>query len=118
MNNIISKFIINPGELKKKINSTKIKIIDCRWFLNKPEKGLCEYKKSHIPRALYYDLEKNSESKVNLPHMIPCKKKFTDSVNKLGISKKDCIVIYDQIGFFCSARIWYTFKLYGFKKIK
>mgnify|MGYP001216433730 CR=1 FL=1 len=118
MNNRIDSFVINAQELKKLIDSNEIKIIDCRWFLDHPEKGAYEYKKSHIPNAVYYDLEKNTETQNNLPHMIPSKKKFSDSINKLGISKKDHIVIYDQIGFFCSARIWYTLKLYGFKKLR
>ena len=27
-------------------------------------------------------------------------------------------VIYDQIGFFCSSRVWFTFSYYNFKSIK
>ena len=118
MNQSISKFIINASELKNKINSNKIKIIDCRWFLNEPNKGFLEYKKAHIPNALYYDLEENSDKSHNLPHMFTSKEKFSDSINKLGISKENIIIIYDQVGFFCSCRIWYTFKTFGFKKIK
>ncbi len=118
MNDPRSIFIINPEELKKKLYLPNIKILDCRWFLNQPQKGIYEYKKSHLPNALYYDLEENSEKNNDLPHMFPSNKKFSNSINKLGISKKDFIVIYDQIGFFCSARIWYIFKTYGFKNIK
>ena len=35
-----------------------------------------------------------------------------------GITPDNDIVIYDQIGFFCSSRVWFTFSYYSFKSIK
>ena len=50
--------------------------------------------------------------------MLPKKSCFEKYVNLNGIQKNDLIVIYDQIGFFCSARVWFTFKYFGFENIK
>ena len=118
MNKIIKKYIINPSELKKSLYSNSIKIIDCRWFLNQPYKGQKDFDKSHIPNAIFYDLEKNSNKTSELPHMLPNKLQFQKFISKSDISKNKLIIIYDQNGFFCSSRMWFTFKLYNFKKIK
>ena len=39
LKNLISKLVINCEELFTLKNSTNVKIIDCRWYLIKPEKG-------------------------------------------------------------------------------
>ena len=37
---------------------------------------------------------------------------------KMVFQFKKLIVIYDQVGFFCSARLWFIFKYFGFENIK
>ena len=118
MNKIIKKYIINPSELKKSLYSNSIKIIDCRWFLNQPYKGQKDFDKSHIPNAIFYDLEKNSNKTTELPHMLPNKLQFQKFISKSDISKNKLIIIYDQNGFFCSSRVWLMFSYYGFKNVK
>ena len=59
-----------------------------------------EFKKSHIPNAIFFDIEKNSDQNSKLPHMISQKSLFEKYINENGISKKKLIVIYDQVGFF------------------
>ncbi len=114
----IYKYIIKSSELFKKKDSTKVKIIDCRWYLNKTRKGEIEYKNSHISGAIFFDVEKLSDSSSELPHMLPPSKKFNDFAQKNGINLNDEIIIYDQEGYFCSTRVWFTFRLFGFKKVK
>ena len=118
MINSLKNYLIYPNELRKILKSKSTKIIDCRWFLGQPRKGLLEYRKSHIPGAFHFDMEKISNENTNLPHMLPNRSKFLSMISKYGILKKNLIVIYDQNGFFCSARIWFTFFIYGFKKVK
>ena len=69
--NLISKFVINCEELFTLKNSSNIRIIDCRWYLNKPNRGRLEYKNSHIENAIYFDIEKLSDNSIDLPHMFP-----------------------------------------------
>ncbi|PPR42986.1 MAG: 3-mercaptopyruvate sulfurtransferase [Alphaproteobacteria bacterium MarineAlpha8_Bin1] len=110
--------IIDPEQLKVELKSKFIKIIDCRWFLQKNKNGFEEFKKSHIPNAIHFDLEKISNSKINIPHMMPTSIEFRKFLTRNNISKKNEIVIYDQSGFFCSARVWFTFKCFNFKKVR
>ncbi len=114
----INKYVISSPELLKNIISSKIKIIDCRWYLNEPKRGEIEYKNSHLFGSIFFDIEKISDDLVNLPHMFPTSEKFLDFVQKNSININDEIIIYDQEGYFCSTRVWFTFKLFGFKKVK
>jgi|TARA_B100000287_G_scaffold423723_1_gene467369 thiosulfate/3-mercaptopyruvate sulfurtransferase len=117
----MSKFfknnVIEPKELLKNIDNDLLRIIDCRWFIDDPNRGKNEYKTNHIPNAIFFDIENISDDNNLLPHMIPSKRKFLKFLRNEGISKKNKVVIYDQNGFFCSARVWFTFFLFGFTKI-
>ena len=113
-----NKNIISPSKLNKIINNDRLKIIDCRWYINDKKKGREEYNKGHIPGAIYFDLEKNSNPDNHLPHMLPKKEKFLSFLKKNGVNPDDEIIIYDQSGFFCSSRVWFTFIYYDFKNIK
>ena len=43
-------------------NLNKVKIIDCSWHMPQTKRnGFEEYKKSHIPGAIFFDLDKNSK---------------------------------------------------------
>ena len=118
LKNSLKNYIIDSYELLALKENEKIKIIDARWFLNDLNKGKKEYKKSHLEGAIFFDLEKLSESSTNLPHMIPGKEKFTNFAKNNGLDHEHQIIIYDQEGFFSSTRVWFTFMFFGFKKIK
>ena len=113
-----NKNIISPSKLNKIINNDRLKIIDCRWYINDKKKGREEYNRGHIPGAIYFDLEKNSDSDNHIPHMLPKKEKFLSFLKKNAVTPDDNIVIYDQSGYFCSSRVWFTFTYYDFKNIK
>jgi len=117
MNEFI-KNIISPFELNKIIKNDQLKIVDCRWYISDKKKGREEYKKEHIPSAIFFDLEKNSDLDNPIPHMLPKKKKFISFLKRNGITTDNNIVIYDQVGFFSSSRVWFTFAYYNFKSIK
>ena len=112
------KNIISPFELNKIINNDQLKIVDCRWYISDTKKGQQEYKKEHIPNAIFFDLEKNSDLNNPIPHMLPKKEKFISFLKSNGITPDNDVVIYDQVGFFCSSRVWFTFAYYNFKSIK
>ena len=111
-------FLIKPAKLRRILNFKSLKILDCRWYLDNRSKGRVDYQKSHIPGAHFFDLEENSNQNCSLPHSLPKKEQFQKIISKLGINKKSLIIVYDQSGFFCSSRIWFTFFIYGFKRVK
>ena len=51
--------IISAHELERQSAEGSVKIFDCRFALNDPDAGRAAYEGSHIPGAVYVDLEKD-----------------------------------------------------------
>ena len=95
-------------------NLSKVKLIDCSWHLPKTARNPHqEYLNQHLPSALFFDLDKNSDENSELPHMLPSGKRWNEIVSSLGIENKDRIIIYDNSDLISSCRLWYTFIYFG-----
>ena len=95
-------------------NLTNVKIIDCSWHMpNVNRNGYDEYLKEHIPGAVFFDLDKNSDVKTDLPHMLPEAIIWEKILSNLGISNDDRIIIYDNSDVLSSCRCWYNFLYFG-----
>ncbi len=75
-----------------------------------------EYSKNHIPGAIFFDLDENSEKNTELPHMLPTKERWEKIISSLGISNKDKVIIYDNSDVLSSCRGWYSFIYFGHNK--
>lgn len=49
----------------------------------------------------------------NLPHMLPTAQAFAAVADALGIASSTQVVVYDRLGIFSAARVWWTFKVFG-----
>ena len=49
-------------------NLNKVKIIDASWHLVKNRNAIEEYNSEHIENAIFFDLNKNSNQRKDLPH--------------------------------------------------
>ena len=95
-------------------NIKKVKILDASWHLpNANRNSYEEYKLGHIMNSIFFDIDKNSNQKTNLPHMLPSKEDWEIIVSSLGISNSDHIVVYDNSDVYSSCRVWYTFLYFG-----
>ena len=95
-------------------NLNRVKIIDCSWHMpNVNRDGQKEYDLEHIPGAIFFDLDKNSRTDTDLPHMLVNKKDWEKIVSNMGINNNDEIVIYDNSDVISSCRCWYNFVYYG-----
>ena len=104
--------LIQTVELEAKLET--IKIIDCSWHMPQTNRhGYDEYKNIHIPNAIFFDLDKNSQKETDLPHMLVGIKEWEEIVSNMGISNDDQIVIYDNSDVISSCRCWYNFIYYG-----
>ena len=106
------KQLVTTDWLNKNIE--KVKILDASWHLpNTNRNSFEEYKTEHILNSIFFDIDKNSNQKTNLPHMLPSKEDWEMIVSDLGISNSDHIVVYDNSNVFSSCRVWYTFLYFG-----
>ena len=95
-------------------NLSKVKIIDCSWHMPLTQRdGYNEYLEEHIPEAIFFDIDKNSEPNTDLPHMLPKASYFQKIVSELGINNEDKIVIYDNSDLITSCRCWFQFLYFG-----
>jgi len=95
-------------------NIEKVKILDASWHLpNANRNSFEEYKSEHILNSIFFDIDKNSNQKTNLPHMLPSREDWEIIVSGLGIYNSDHIVVYDNSDVFSSCRVWYNFLYFG-----
>ena len=95
-------------------NLDKVKVLDASWHLpNVGRNALEEYKSNHITNSIFFDIDKNSNQKTNLPHMLPSKKEWENILSNFGINNSDHVIIYDNSDVFSSCRVWYVFLYFG-----
>ena len=107
-------FLVETDWLEKNLDN--VKIIDCSWhmpFANRD--GYEEYKKNHIPKSIFFDLDKNSKKETDLPHMLVSLDQWEKIVSEMGIDNNDKIVIYDNSDVVSACRCWYNFIYFGHK---
>ena len=104
--------LVSTEWLDKNIN--KVKILDATWHLpNANRNSFEEYKSEHIVNAIFFDIDKYSNQRTNIPHMLPTRKDWETIISSLGISNSDHIIVYDNSEVFSSCRVWYTFLYFG-----
>ena len=104
--------LVDTNWLEKNLN--KVKIIDCSWHMPQTGRnGFEEHQKQHIENAIFFDLDKNSKTDTDLPHMLNHIKLWEKIVSNMGIENEDQIVIYDNSDVISSCRCWYNFIYFG-----
>jgi thiosulfate/3-mercaptopyruvate sulfurtransferase len=104
--------LVNTNWLEKNLN--KVKIIDCSWHMPQTKRnGFNEYKQLHIKNAIFFDLDKNSKTNTDLPHMLTDSRSWEGILSNMGIRNGDQVIIYDNSDVISSCRCWYNFIYFG-----
>ena len=72
-----------------------------------------EYIRCHIPAAVFFDLDLHSDTTSSYPHMLPDGDGFSSAMQQLGIHNSDHVVVYDTLGMFSAARLWWMMRVFG-----
>lgn len=112
-----STTLISPAELAPYLSDGDWAIVDCRFSLDNPSRGLGDYQKAHIPGALYAHLD-DDLSGVVVPgktgrHPLPEIDTFARRLGSWGIGSGVQVVVYDDAGGAYAARLWWMLRWVG-----
>jgi thiosulfate/3-mercaptopyruvate sulfurtransferase len=110
----------NPGALvstdwlAEHLDAPDIHVVDASWYLPAMQRDpKAEYAQTHIPGAVFFDIDEIADTDSPLPHMLPSPEKFSSKVRKLGLGDGVRIVVYDGGGIFSAPRVWWMFRYFG-----
>ncbi|KFM28607.1 putative 3-mercaptopyruvate sulfurtransferase [Auxenochlorella protothecoides] len=108
--------IVSAQWLKDRL--ADVKVLDASWYLPVHKRDAVEeFKASRLPGAQFFDLDAISDTSVDLPHMLPSEAAFAAAADALCINPDDTIVVYDRLGAFSSPRAWWTWHVFGHKRV-
>jgi thiosulfate/3-mercaptopyruvate sulfurtransferase len=105
--------------LAQHLSDPNMIVLDGSWHM--PATGRdphAEYLASHIPGAVFFDIDTIADKTTDLPHMLPAPNDFARMAGALGIADDMTIVIYDETGLFTAPRVWWTLKTMGATDIR
>ncbi len=113
-----SKNLVTTDWLAARLGEPEISIVDGSFYLPALKRDArAEFLAGHIPGASFFDIDAIADHSTDLPHMLPGATAFSKDVGALGVGKDDTIVIYDGAGLGGAPRVWWTFRIFGAKKV-
>ena len=109
----------STAELAAELGKPDLGVIDGSWHLpNTGRRGAIEFPLGHIPGAVYFDIDTIADCDSALPHMLPKPDLLAKAMTALGLGDGMRFVIYDALGLFAAARVWWTLRAYGAKDVR
>jgi len=108
------KRLVSTAWLAAHLSNPDFRVLDASWYL--PAMGRdarAEYEAAHIPGARYFDIDEISDQRSDLPHMMPPAEKFVSRMRAMGVGDGHQVVVYDGMGIFSAARVWWMFRHMG-----
>jgi thiosulfate/3-mercaptopyruvate sulfurtransferase len=98
--------------------TTPVRIFDCTFELSDPASGHQQFAESHIPGAVYADLDKSLSDKTGTGasggrHPLPQREAFAAWLSSVGLANNMQAVVYDRNGANYSGRLWWMLKWAG-----
>lgn len=110
--------LISTDWLALRLDAPDMVIIDASWHLPTTKRdSRSEFASKHIPGARFYDLDAGSASDTLLPHMLPSAEKFSADMKALGVGDGKTVVVYDSVGLFSAARLWWMLRVFGYEHV-
>ncbi len=114
-----SRNFCTTAELAADLGDADLGVIDASWPLpNTGRFGAAEYRVSHIPGAVFFDIDTIADLDQGLPHMLPKPETLAKEMSALGLGDGMRFVVYDALGLFAAARVWWTLRVYGVEKVR
>jgi thiosulfate/3-mercaptopyruvate sulfurtransferase len=110
--------LVSTAWLAEHLGDPDLRILDATWYLPHLRRDArAEFREAHIPGAVYFDIDAIADHHRGLPHMLPDPVVFADAVGALGAGDGDQVVVYAGKYLVASARVWWTFRVFGHRRI-
>lgn len=110
--------LVSSEWLAAHLGEPDLKVVDATFYLPHLKRDArAEFEQAHLPGAVFFDLEAISDHASPLPHMLPESRDFAHAVGALGIGTGDRVVAYGGRGLIASARVWWTFRVFGHDRV-
>ncbi len=106
--------LVSPEWLAEQLGDADLRVVDATYHL--PGTGRDarrEYEAHHIPGALFFDIDEICDRTANLPHMLPDEATMSAKAGSLGLGDDTRVVVYDGLGLFSAARVWWMLRAFG-----
>ncbi len=113
-----SRWLRSTEWLAEHLGAPDIVIVNGSYYLPTMNRDArAEYEASHIPGAIFFDIDAIADADSHLPHMLPRPEVFASALRALGIGDGQTIVVYDGTGLFSAPRVWWTFRVFGVDRV-
>jgi thiosulfate/3-mercaptopyruvate sulfurtransferase len=112
--------LIEPSDVLSNLNNPAWVIVDCRFDLVKPDSGMLDYQKEHIPGAVYAHVNNNLSgltSPLTGRHPLPNMAVFAEFLSSCGIDETKQVVVYDTTCGSFAVRLWWMLRLLGHEAV-
>jgi thiosulfate/3-mercaptopyruvate sulfurtransferase len=109
-------YLISCEALGRRIGESGFCIVDCRFDLGDPAAGYAQYLESHIPGAVFADLERDLSGAISPAtgrHPLPAADALAATLGRLGIDNATAVICYDQSSGALAARLWWLLRWLG-----
>lgn len=106
--------LVSTQWLADNLGQSDLRVVDATLFLPGSDRNArAEYEATHIPGALFLNLEELADLNDPRPGMLPPAAKFASRMQALGIGDGSRIIVYDNSPIRSAARAWWMFRLFG-----
>ncbi len=106
--------LVTTDWLGDQLHADELRVVDCRFHLDAPDRGRSEYLRGHIPTARYLSLDDDLTGDGGPGrHPLPPAAGFAAKLARLGIGDGHTVVVYDSDDGSIAARLWWMLRSLG-----
>lgn len=110
--------LVSTDWLAEHLDEPGLRIVDSSWHMPASGRsGRAEYLAAHIPSAVFLDIDALSDRFNPAPHMLPPAEQFGEAMERLGISRDERIIVYDNSPLRTAARGWFMLRHFGARDV-
>ncbi|MBW7922961.1 MAG: 3-mercaptopyruvate sulfurtransferase [Rubellimicrobium sp.] len=110
--------LVSTDWLAARLGDARLRLLDATWVMpGDPRDARDLFAQAHVPGARFFDIDAIADHATGLPHMAPGAAVFAAALRDFGIGPGDQVVVCDAQGMFSAPRVWWTFRLMGWRDV-